>query len=313
MQVLIFLHFRFLEKRDLDPIKGKSMNEKVYPMILNLCDEPSFTGVGSLSEYIEQCKQNLEIAGLPFSCEIKGIRIGAETCGQLYSSLKKETLMDLSHKAREKNLSVSLVTPVFEQTRWEKAKQLTGEILTCQGADQLVVNDFGMFEYLENRRERKESCQAKILLGRLFDKRFRDPRFDLSASNTEEGIWDTPAFRELCKREKITGAECELLDNGFQIPDKSLPFYVHMPYTLVSQGNICEYSGIGLEENLRFKPGNCKKQCLFVTGRARHSVLKKMVYKHGNGLYMRGHLTKRNLECMQKGNITLIYTDYERR
>lgn len=286
------------------------MNANIQSIVVNMCDERSLHPQLDIEEYLLHINELLDKNHLPFEWEITGIRIGAETCGRLFSALDPQKLEQLCRQAFTKKLAVSFVVPVLEQSCWETGIQTAEAMMETKMLHTFVINDFGVLKMLKERRQKGGWIPRELLLGRLFDKRFRDPRFEANAAFHEENTLMSEEWRSLCQKESISGIECECIGENFPFREPGLTYYVHMPYTLISTGQICEFSGIGLTDPDRFKLHDCHHQCLGLIARARHNALKKPIYKHGNSLYMSTAFTEDILHTLSAPNVKLIFTEF---
>lgn len=280
------------------------MANKELPVYINLCDEYSigYTKQENLAALFENM-----FSYSPFTLQLAGARIGAETCGFLFSELYPAALKSVADSIREisgnANLPINLVTPVIDQSVWEKAEKLILQLLDERWIDAVTVNDLGVLWTIVRKKSEDQSFDKKIILGRYFDKRFRDPRIAFDDVLREETDTDSELWRHLMDKSGILGVEKECFG---EIPPHS---FVHFPYTLMSSGQFCEYSGIGKAEEGRFQTGRCHMQCMGLIGRATHNMLKQPLVKSKNALYMKLSLGQVAQDIFAQEGISLIYTE----
>lgn len=276
------------------------------PVLLNLCDEISF-GARPLEETYTMIRALGEHA--PFPAQVRGIRLGAETCGFLFADMKLSRFREIADKAGEltgeSRPEIRLVIPVIEQSVWKEAADLIRETLKEPWLDSVAVNDFGALRLV---REAAGKRKIRIILGRFFDKRFRDPRTE---AGTDESALLTGQWQKILEQYGVEGLESECLDSGYvRLPGADTASYVHLPCSLQSSGQICEFSGIGMPEKDHFRIGRCRKQCLGLRAFAHHKELRKPLIKAGNALYIRNSLSRERIRELLSDGITVIYTDF---
>ena len=286
------------------------MENRNIPVILNLCDDFSagYAGEKQLNEMIENLYRYA-----PFPVEITGIRIGAETCGFLFSRMTVAQWKAVSRMAGEilkrDGLSVTLTVPVVEQSAWKAAKKLLEDALQQPWIHSMAVNDFGALKVAAGQTEESLCRGKKIVLGRYFDKRFRDPRVPDEDMTAEESAVCSDTWNLLIRQYGICGVELECMKQNPGFYDTDLDVSVHFPYSLVSSGQICEFSGIGNPEKGRFEIGHCREQCRGIIGTAFHKSLKKPLIKSENALYMKNSAEMLDPVLLKSPGFSLIYTE----
>lgn len=283
-------------------------NRKI-PVLLNLCDEISFDArpLEEASAMIQALREHA-----PFPSQVRGIRIGAETCGFLFADMKLSRFREIADKAGEltgeSRPEIRLVIPVIEQSVWKEAADLIRETLKEPWLDSVAVNDFGALRFVREAVGEGGKRKIRIILGRFFDKRFRDPRTE---AGTDESALLTGLWQKILERYGVEGLESECLDSGYvRLPGADMANYVHLPCSLQSSGQICEFSGIGMPEKDHFRIGRCRKQCLGLRAFAHHKELRRPLIKTGNALYIKNNLSRERIGELLSDGITVIYTDF---
>lgn len=173
----------------------------------------------------------------------------------------------------------------------------------------MAVNDFGALKVAAGQTEESLCRGKKIVLGRYFDKRFRDPRVPDEDMTAEESAVCSDTWNLLIRQYGICGVELECMKQNPGFYDTDLDVSVHFPYSLVSSGQICEFSGIGNPEKGRFEIGHCREQCRGIIGTAFHKSLKKPLIKSENALYMKNSAEMLDPVLLKSPGFSLIYTE----
>lgn len=286
------------------------MENRIIPVILNLCDDFSMGDIKKI--HIEEIVGNLNKYA-PFPVRIVGIRIGAETCGFLFSKMEISHLSAVADMAREvikaDNLLVNLVIPVVEQTVWKRAKTMLYEAMELPWLHAITVNDLGALRVVADYKKKMPVHDKSIFLGRYFDKRFRDPRILMKEMLVEESGMNSDIWKYLIQKFDIKAMEIECLPYDLEFSVQNISVNVHFPYSLVSSGQICEFSGIDRQNKGRFMIGNCQKKCLGISGTALHRSFRQPLIKSKNALYIKNALSSIDMNVFKKPNVSLIYTE----
>ncbi len=267
-------------------------------IIINLSDIVSFDSVDQL---IQIAKSQIALALEKSKYEIYGLRYGIETCPYLVERFSLSSIIEVNRYAENHQLSTSFVLPVIAETAWPACEPLLNYCIKQNIP--IVANDFGVIEYVKREG-------GKLLLGRMFDKRLRDPRIGqehfYNGLPEESGLF-TDAYQEFLEREGIDVIECEALSLGLIDSVNKQNLRIHVPYNIISCGMICEYAGIGKDNQNKFHIGKCSFQCLRVSGIAHSPEMISPMIKHTNALYM--PINKRTIDkAMELDNAIFIYT-----
>lgn len=218
---------------------------------------------------------------LPFdNALICGIRIGSETCSRMLEFIDANDMALLIEKIKVRGYKAYVVFPDICQHQWDYARKLL-DICYEKKADRIVVNDYGMLF------EANERFRNKVILGRMFDRRMRDPRCGTSwkeGLKKEESNLGSQEYRQLYKREQLCGIEMECFGSMDSIPS-SWKVYVHIPYLLLTHGRICEFGGIQKSQESRYRLDSCHHQCQIVKSTGTAAFMKGVWYQRQNALY----------------------------
>lgn len=283
----------------------RSDKMKTYSVCLNLTDEYTITDY-NFDSLLESIKNQIRNLAGNYKFKITAVRLGAETCANLYSFISVKGLLEKARYFSDKGFAVSLVFPVIDESNSEKCEKLLYECAESGYFDSVTVNDFGML-YLAKK------TGLKTVFGRMFDKRVRDPRISesefLEGRAEEAGIF-SESYMKLLTKEGITSLEAECFETGFGcgIPSVINQVYLHFPYRYITSGRICEFSGIGEENINKYRISECSMQCMKYVAKTSASPLRGVLYKHCNSLTERLSVSKNMLDLFSMEKASIIYT-----
>lgn len=305
-------HNRILEyKRDIymsgnkKYVQYKSDKMKKYKISLNLCDEYTFFNDYNIIELVEKIYDELYAKYGNYKFFIEEVRLGAESCCELFSHIDAEKLLAKFIEIKKSNLRTTLVVPMISQSKFAECQEKISYLFAQNIIDNVVVNDFGMISLCKN-------YNVNIILGRCFDKRLRDPRVSsslfLDGDSEEIGVF-SDAYLRLLQRENVSSIEIESLELGIkeEIPSQISEVYMHFPYRYITSGRICELAGIEMENCDKFKIEKCKLQCMRFTAKSHSKPIKTAIYKHCNAIYEKIEITNKILDDFVKPCITIVY------
>lgn len=276
-----------------------------YSVSINLCDEYTFA-VNDTDKTLRDIKFEVARLAGDYKLDIPTVRIGAETCAHLYSKANIGNIVIKAKAIKELGYTVHLVFPSIAERDFEDCAAVLTACASEGCIDAVVINDYGLIDVAQKNR-------VKMILGRLFDKRLRDPRVHssqfLNGAPEDSGIF-TPASIAFLKREGVSEIEMDILELGLgePIPEQIRRVYLHFPYRYITCGHICEFSGIGEDNEHKFRMGQCKRQCMKFTSLTRSQPLKAAVYKHCNALFekVNSESAVKHIVCLDK--VSIVYT-----
>jgi len=195
------------------------------------------------------------------------IYIGNAYCGKLFP--EDGTLEKLLEKAKERKMSCTIVLPLMEDGELEdEMKRLETVLKASERYDYLLeieVNDWGMLRLLQKTDMISEKCE--ILLGRLLNKRRKDPRYDYkwgwsSLEDKKYNSLDDDSYRLLLKENGIDRFELETCGYEISIPEGKNS--LHLPFYQTNTSQYCpmyalkNYGDRGHQKGCK----NCPKYCM---------------------------------------------------
>lgn len=279
---------------------------KEYNVVLNLCDEYSVSSDLNLDEIINNAYMELYSKFGNYKFAIGEVRIGCETCCNLFKFIKKDQLINQIRSIKKANIDVSLVFPVVDESNYNHCSDLLLFLLKNSVLDNVVVNDYGMLSLCKE-------YQINIILGRTFDKRLRDPRVQselfLNGKPEDLGVF-SEAYLRMYHREGIFALELDCLELGIDqaIPEQLKTIYMHYPYRYITSGRICEFAGIEKENSNKYKIGQCSMQCMKYIAKSQTPPLRNVIYKHCNSILEKFPITDNIIKDFLNPKVKVIYT-----
>lgn len=213
------------------------------------------------------------------------IYIGDEFCSNRLPSLTE--MKHFSQFAQERNLGITLLTPVLTDDGIEKCSPLFDYLKKRHSEAEVVVNDLGVLFYLK-----REYPQFYLSAGRLFNKGVKDPRLPDSREAKEllsDSTFDQPCFQEKMAELSVTRLERDIMpySNGIgKTPDFGLKTSVYFPFGYVTTGRICWTASFRQPSEQRFvPPGVCSMPCNTMTLKLEDRRFYLPVIQNGNTLF----------------------------
>ena len=191
---------------------------------------------------------------------IERLYIGSNFCSRYfikYAKLSMQRIANLFQFVEYSNLKITLCVPIFSESYLKVGKSIVVELLKQYGnyIDEVTVNDYGMLEYI------RAIANVDINIGRMMNKDTRDIRhdeyFNLSHIPTVSTLTSSvvseysPLFYEL-----------DITNRFIDLSVSDLNFALYFPYCFATVGNICEYAGISVGIDKKFRANSsCNFNC----------------------------------------------------
>ncbi len=182
--------------------------------------------------------------------------IGSSFCDRYFVYTNPALWEKAVRKAGERKMKVTLVVPSPSQRYLAAVKDLTSSLLMAfpEDIDEIVANDYAMIAWAASAYP-----EIKLWCGRILHKDTRDPRYkgETGICKLLDHIADGKIFG--CR---ITGIEADMVNSLRLDKTDSVMLGVHMGYTYVSMGRLCEFSGISRPIKHKFRLDEpCARQC----------------------------------------------------
>ncbi|MBO5712611.1 MAG: hypothetical protein J6R88_00200 [Clostridia bacterium] len=185
--------------------------------------------------------------------------VGSNFCSRYFLKFIEGVLKGISKLSEVKNgaLKITLCVPVFSQLYLFDAKKLITSILnTYDCIDEVTVNDFGMLEFA------KQLNNVKINVGRMMNKDARDIRYDgyFNLSHKPEVF---TLENSALKNYNVNVYEFDVTNRYVDFLGVNENFAVYYPYVFATVGSICEYAGVSLPIEKKFRANyHCAYDCV---------------------------------------------------
>ena len=205
---------------------------------------------------IEECNKR---AGFK-SCE--RIYFGSSFCGQYFLSIKAQVVDELIKVCQKEGYKLGLVIPTFTQKNLERGKKHIASYEKYMGdiIDEIVVNDYGMLDYIYKMYNGK----IKLNMGRLFMKDYREIRYPEYFNQVYKPKIFTPYLDKLIEKYNIKGMLFDATHKTVDFSEKpeEIEIGIYEPYTYMTVGQICELGSTHLPIEKKFRPNfGCKQEC----------------------------------------------------
>ncbi len=224
---------------------------------LNFCE--ILENIMSAAPEVKTAIENaMELAGYT---ECERIYVGSYFCSQYILNLSAELIKKVVMEAKAMGMKITLVLPMFTEKDLESGKDKIHEFSSYfhKEVDEITVNDYGMMEYIHKK------YQIPLNLGRLMFKDYRDPRYEEYYRHSSKPKYFTKRLMQICKQYQVTGLELDITHERIDLSDapSKIKLAVHVPYSYMTVGMVCEFASIPYEITKKFRPNlSCHKECL---------------------------------------------------
>jgi hypothetical protein len=165
--------------------------------------------------------------------------IGNEFCSNLFPP--KQLLLDIIHKLEKEKIAWTIVFPFIREDNLDFFCSILETLhkVKTQNKHELVINDFGILAYINNKYS-----SFKLVLGRLLNKRNKDPKYPWKWKNIsngrpfQENNLSCPHYKDFLSNEcLISRVEYDSTNNLFA--PSSFKSSLHFPYYQTNTSQYC--------------------------------------------------------------------------
>ncbi len=225
---------------------------------------------------------------------------GSYFCANYFLHWAENCAEEFIRIASEAGLHTTLVIPVVPDRLLPEVKDILRkpELHT----DEISVNDYGMLIFCGQK------LKSRVLLGRLFMRQARDPRYEELAASTFRIPFSVQSLKRFQNDYRVAGLEMEgfgaAIDAG-GLPE-GMTLCVHRPWFMMSCDFICEDASSSLPIEKKFRPVvPCRLECCGVSHI--YPLLNGQVNKIGRGIYA---WQEADPYCTLPENSALRYIEY---
>lgn len=251
---------------------------------------------GTYQVFLDRMKEQM--------CEHRFERVyfGSSFCSVYFLHSTAEMIKSLCLCCEKEQMKLTLVIPVFSQSRLKEGKKKIDELLEAGGSyiDEVTVNDLGMMVYMN------EKYKKRITIGRLLMKDYRDRRYEEYFRQTLIPKLFNSEFLSIADSYHVQGVEMDLTHERIDlagIPNK-YTIGIHYPYCYQTVGKICEAASSMKEVSQKFRANaDCGMEC-------EHQLGKFLVMMSGE-YYKRGrtaYFDNRKCEILNRQEVRMIYS-----
>lgn len=199
-----------------------------------------------------------------FKKNITRIYVGNEFCHNLFPS--EEVLMKIFNKAESENLNITLCFTYMRECYIEKTRQIIDKVYKWCSENkksiEVVINDWGMVELFENKKN-----YISLSLGVLLNKRKKDPRYmykkgyDENKELISENSLNSNIFSEFLNENNINRYEYE--SNGYTMKIAEGKHSLQMPFYVTNTSQYCTLYAMctNLDRGKQKLVKKCPKYC----------------------------------------------------
>ncbi len=182
---------------------------------------------------------------------LQRIYVGSNFCCRYflkYIASTVERLAKIKSVSEGDFIKLTLCVPVFSELYLEQGKTTIQTLINEYSdiIDEVTVNDYGMLDFVCN------IGMVKVNVGRMLNKDARDVRYD-EYFNTSK----TPSICTLndtiLNRYDINCIELDLTNRFLNLSSCKYDVAVYAPYCFATVGNICEYAGVSMPVEKKFR------------------------------------------------------------
>jgi len=219
------------------------------------------------------------------------IYFGCEFCQRLLPTVNKlEKVLDF---VSEKNIDFTFLTPYVTNEGIKKLKPLLKVIEKTKPDSEVVFNDWGVLNILNEKYKSFEP-----VMGRLLNKMKRGPRLKEVMNSLPESTLnyfrgcslDSPLYQNFLIDHKIKRIELDNLLQGLDLNlgDSIINTSLYVPYAFITTTRLCLANSCdiaGKEDEIGIFP--CKKECQKYTFQHVHSVMPVPLISKGNTMFFK--------------------------
>jgi len=237
------------------------------------------------------------------------IYFGNEFCQRLIPSARDlEQVVDF---VLENNLHFTFTTPYVTEEGLKTLDRLLREIQMGKPGSEVVFNDWGVLQILNERYDSLEP-----VMGRLLSKMKRGPRLINLVGILPQATIDyfttcslsVAPYRKFLTENRIKRVELDNLLQGMKLDlsDWDISASIYLPYVYVTTSRLCLAASCdeqGKEDEIGIFP--CKKECQQYTFLLTHPAMPVALIRKGNTVFFENEKLPDNIEQMNINRIVV--------
>lgn len=244
------------------------------------------------------------------------IYVGDEFCSNRLPLLTE--LKVFCQFAEEKQLNITLLTPVLTDEGLEKISPLFEYLKERLPETEVVVNDLGVLFFLKQKYP-----LFRLAVGRLLNKGFKDPRLleanMLSSKEADEllndSTFDHMLFQEKMMELEVTRLERDLLPYGDCLTSgaSGLRTSIYFPFGYLTTGRVCWPASFNQTARESFMPVNrCSRSCNALTLELRNKSFSFQLIQSGNTIFYlyTSSMLSSLIKKAKEQNLRLVYQGF---
>lgn len=188
---------------------------------------------------------------------------------------------------RDEHKPLTLVIPIISQPNLSSCKDYILKILSLYEDlfDLICINDPGMLAWIRDMQSKGfVDDKNKIILGRMFFKDMRDPRYPVTVRQDVYTI--SPTSENLIREFDCYGIEVEGTCHKVNKNYVASKVFAHIDYCCISCARLCFFASIGKSPYDKFRlMDDCNCQCVHTM--EKNLIQNKEVFRMGKGIYFK--------------------------
>lgn len=226
---------------------------------------------------------------------------GVEFCQRLIPSLYDlEEILDFVSMQK---LKFTFVTPYLTDENIRKLAFLMKILIDRQPDVEIVVNDWGLFYFLEQEYGDRKIA---LVLGRLLSKQRRDPRISAMKDKFSKGTLkhlrgagvDADIFVNFLINRGIGRVELDNLCQGLSRRAPRISASLYLPFVYLTTTRLC-FANLNRKEQRALRViHSCDKECQKYTFKLRHRFMGRDLFLKGNTIVFENNKLPDNLNAI---------------
>ncbi|MBU0504209.1 MAG: hypothetical protein KKG43_07500 [Candidatus Omnitrophica bacterium] len=222
---------------------------------------------------------------IPASSSFDYIYVGDEFCERRLPD--SETISGIAEQCVKSGANLTLVTSYFTGEGIDRLKALLDYIILNSIACELVINDWGVLELLEDYSGHFRAIAGRLLTSRYLSKfNYQDLRSKGAEIVNEDFDCSFPgAFLDFLKTRNITALEFNntnhLLKTHGQLKKNNIKAHIYLPYYYLNTSRYCSCAR-GYGSYMRNTDDTCNKECNNLVAIRRDGYLNTDILSMGN-------------------------------
>ena len=278
---------------------------------------PLEKGLDHLKTFYEESELEINLWAAAYPA-FRRVYAGDEFCvNRLPNS---DELKKIDRFCGDHGLNFTMLIPPLSNMTIKTCRPLFHYLSENRPGTEVVVNDMGVLWYIK-----KNHPFLSISMGRLFNKGFKDPRFQMTPDTGElptdllqlinESTFDQEAVIDMARDLSVDRMERDLFPFANKIEKRSeeIAQSVYFPFGYITTGRVCRISALGQEGRNKFLiQNNCNRLCNVLPLILKNDDVRFKLFQNGNTIFYLypPSMLKRLLAAESDNRLRLVYQGF---